>query len=271
MSGSIDQWRNASPLSTQDDLPYNFTSTPILGSGSSPNVSSAEFQAIITSVQAIDPSATQANVQEAWQEFFYVFHPFVTDEIYDSDPETLENPDVTFDTGAYYNDIFLTKYEDWKNWQGGTGAGLPDNSFNYYLNNVDDSQLRQKNVIFWQFFRILDAISLLDTRTVNAASRRIMWAEAQKAAIELMASYSIPAIRPSDDDVRVPDPDSIQRQHNTMMNIERARRKQKTSGEKERVDDSNFSFASDNKSMHMSSLKSFWQTMSKVLGSVINI
>lgn len=269
----VNAWSGRTSIPTQNDLPYNFFSTPILGDGTDTSSAAlaAEFQAVVAQAQAIDPSATTATIEAAWKEYFYVFQPFVTDEFYDYDPARLEDPDQTIDTGAYYSSLFLGKYEDWKQWQGGDGAGLPDNSFNYFLTHVDDSNLRQKNVIFWQFLRVLDAVELLDARRIHAANRRVMWSEAQLEATELMASYNIPAIKKSSDDARVPDPGSIQNQHNVMMDIERARRKRKTSAEKERIDDSNFTFASDNRSMHVSSLKSFWQTMQKVLGSVINI
>lgn len=267
----IDNWTGRSPIATQTDLPYNFYSTPILGDGSNPDTAAAEFAAVVAAAQLIDPSATTETVEMAWKEYFYGFQPFVTDEFYDYDPAKLEDPDQTVDTGAYYSGLFLRKFEGWKQWQGGDGAGLSDNSFNYFLANVDDSGTRQKNVIFWQFIRVLDAVELLDARRQKAANRRVMWSESQLAATELMASYNIPKIKPSNDDARVPDPDSIRDQHNVMMDIERARQKRKTSEEKERIDDSNFTFAGDTRSMHMSSLKSFWQTMSKVLGSVINI
>ncbi len=129
---------------------------------------------------------------------------------------------------------------------------------------------RQRNVIFWQFSRIIDMLQLLEARTLNAAKRQLVWNSGAQKAVETMAGRNIPSLRPSDEDVRVPDPDSIQEQHVVMMDLERDRANQKKSEDKARTDDAITSFGGDGVSQQRATMQSFWNALSTVLNSIIN-
>lgn len=273
-------------------LPYNLVSTPLIGTPNADTLSSeflAYYSDLSTRMANSSESvylpagsgpgyrgeATDEFVAQQWQVFFYVFQPFVTDEVFTQTRDSLADEGVTYSNESYYKDLFEGKFTDWMNYRRANSSsantsGTDAAEFRNYLNNQTEMGYRQRSVIMWQILRVIDMLEELQPRAINAGTRQVIWNEGALKAVTAMAARNIPAIRGSSEDVRVPSPDSIAQQHNVMMDIERDRSAQKQSEEKARTDEAIMTFAGDATSQQKATLQSFWSSLQTILGSIIN-
>lgn len=295
-ASNVNQYLDPIPVTDVAGLPYNLTSTPLFGNptGSLPtdflnyyNGTGTDFlnNGIVQKIAASSGTlalpagsgpgqrgeATAEFVANQWQTFFYVYQPFVTDQVAKLVTDSVEDPSIKYSNLTYYTGLFEQKFADWMSYRRSTnGVGDDATSFRSYLANQTDMGYRQRNVIFWQFARIIGMLDLLQAKTLRAATRQTIWMTGAKEATDTMAGRVIPQVTGSSEDVRVPDPDSINAQHIVMMDLERDRANQRKSEDKGRTDDAITSFGGDGVSQQKATMQSFWNSLSTVLNNIIN-
>lgn len=236
--------------------------------------------------QGSQSECTISFVAEQWQTFFYVYQPYITDDVFNISTEDVANGNsysvgssgVTESTNqvilsnvSYYTQLFKENFFSWMKYRHSNYASQDPSALSFvtYLDNHTNLKLRQQSVIFWQFTKIVDLLDYLQPKLVKAGDRSVVWNYAAKRAVELMAEKQIPSIEPSNEDVRVPDPDSIAAQNDAMMDIEQYRSNKSISQQNAQTEDAIISFSGDAINQQRTTLSSFWSSLNTILNAVI--
>jgi hypothetical protein len=280
-------------LDNAANLPYNFSDTPVVGDLSNIIYQDGTFQSIKgeawknfseTIKAAIPPKGNlnnpigyQEEVTDSFlvthmQEFFYIYQPFVTNSVYNQTKKSLTDENVTTSNADYYTGLFKENFTAWMSYRrnDSNGNDVLAKDFTEFLNSKTEMQFRQRNVIMWQLSRVIGMISLLNDRTINTGHRSVTWNNTATLALEAMNRIDVPAVTASSEDVSVPDPDSIQSQHNSMMDLERARANFKRANEKSQNEEATLSYSSDASAQQRTSLDSFWSSLSTIINNLSN-
>lgn len=295
-SSAIDL-NSRSPLPVVDvtGVPYNFYSTPFLGNPTTITITdlpsravsyghtTVHWNAFVTQMagyvtagtgRGSNSEVTADFLAARWQEFFYYFNPFITNEVYQLVNDSSSDNGVSYNNADYYNNLFKEPFVAWMSYRK-THNDSKGDSFVTYLQHetVPDGysmQYRQRNVIVWQFMRVLAMVEKLNERTLNAGKREITWVGATKTAVTLMASILIPTVESSSEDSRVPDPDSLLAQGTVMNQIETYRGQYKADEQKAQLENSTLSFCSDSVAQQRTALNSFWASLSEIMNGLLN-
>lgn len=209
-------------------------------------------------------------IAHQWQAFFYVFQPYITDAFFQTVQNSLADSTVIESNVSYYTGLFQKSFVEWMRYRKTNPSSSNGSSFVTYLQNNTDMGYRQRSVIFWQLSRVIDMLTQLEPRAINSAQRSVIWNQAAAYANAAIASTNIPSLSNSDEDVRVPDPGSIDAQNTVMMRVEQYRANLNIDQENARTEDANISFSGDGISQQRATLDSFWASLSTILQSVIN-
>jgi hypothetical protein len=223
--------------------------------------------------QGTKSECTNSFIAQQWQAFFYVFQPYIDNPFFQTVKNTLSDSTVVESNLSYYTELFETNFVKWMRYRKTNHTTDPTNSSSFvtYLQNKTEMGYRQRSVIFWSFLRIVDMLTELEPRTLNAGRRSIIWNRAAFKATDEMKTKgeSIPSIQPSSEDVRVPDPDSISAQSDVMMEIEQLRSYLNIDQEYSRTEEANMSFSGDGISQQRATLNSFWSSLNTIMTSVL--
>lgn len=304
---------NPFPVGTFDSLPYNFRSTPFFGDATNSvdletaQVSYTQNGTLVTKSWTSFLAQMQEAVTEGvgrgkssevissflaqrWQEFFYIFQPLVTNEIFKQVRDDVESNGSSMANYDYFTGLFERCFTNWMNYRSGTSPGdLNGDSLIAYLNSTqlppqmtppisisdeppleNNMRYRQRNVIMWQLYRIVGMIHKLNTRTINAGARSTLWNQVDIKALNLMATTSIPALTGSSEEFSIPDPSSLSDQNAAVILIEGYRGKHKTAEQTAQIQDSAMSFSGETVAQQRQALVSFWGSLSNIMDSILN-
>lgn len=287
------------PVDTEQGLPYNYSHTPFFGDTTTYSTSDALNAASITynnttvtwssvvqtMANAVTPwssGSTRGTSSEVtadflgarWQEFFYFFEPFIDNTTFTNVVEAVEDNGLAYPNATYYTNLFQTCFVPWMVHRKAHNDSQGDNFITYLQDNdistANNMQFRQRNVILWQLQRVVAMIDKLNHRTINAGLRETTWVSVANVSLNLIAGQSIPALSGSSEDVRVPDPDSLQSQNDAQMKIEKWRANYKQAEQTIQIQDSTLSVANDASAQQRTALDSFWGSLTNIMNSIVN-
>lgn len=276
----------------------------ILGVSVTPTIPTADGQFYFHSDQP-DPSADFASIQQQcnqaagtsvdpallkaqFQLFMGQYNPFVSNDVYSS--STGGTPDTSADSSSqttslspYYDALFVSAFSSWVQQYGQKGLLSSSNSATQQQNlqafatfmatspSVGDTRQKQKNVMIWQFTYILTLMFKLQDTVRAQGNDPGKYLAGMEVAQRGAQATSIPQLQQSSVSNQVADPDSVQKQSDAQIALEKYRQGFNSNSDKERQSETNLSFSQDAISQTNNANTNFWQTLGKLLKEVQNI
>lgn len=218
--------------------------------------------------------------------FMGQYNPYVSNDIYKS--EVGGNPTDSTSTqtttlAPYYNSLFIEAFQGFAAQyaqKSQLASAQPQDqqqslqAFQTYMATnpaTQDTRFRQKNVQIWQFTYLLSMMFKLQNTVAVQGTDPVKYQDAMIVAQRKSQAVIIPQLKYSSVSNQVADPDSVQKQSDAQIALEKYRQGFNVSSDLQRQSETNLSFTQDAITQDNNANSNFWQTMSKLLREVQNL